>query len=1454
MKLKNLSSVILAAMMAATSVPAASLSAPYNRLSAYAVETAEPEEEAPIAYGLCGENLTWEVFAEEDSLVIDGTGAMTEWENAEDAPWAEYGDRISLIVIRENVESISENAFGATGGRTFYFHGYNCVIPDSETFLPENASIYGYDGSTAQAYAEKYGREFTSEGEYEAPSDENISTDENVPSDEEDSTVIEENRIVAEGMCGENLKWEIDSLEDILIISGYGEMTDWEKPEDAPWFEYSDEFDIVIIRPGVCELSENSLGSNAKIIYLESYNCVIPDSETVIPADAKILGYTGSTAQAYAEKYGREFDTLSGENEEYPLMEGVCTENLKWILWDNGSLAFYGYGDIVAENGVYPWDTVADSIKEVIISTAVKSIDENAFTNCTNLESVLMYTPDCQIADSADVFPSNVLLQVGDGSTAEEYAVKYNLTHVVYNFFTASGEIGDNLTWVLFSGGSLRIYGEGDMIDLGGVNPWAEYEDEITRVQIDEEVTSIDKSAFEGCDNIAEMIVLNPECKFAESEDAIPEDTVIYAAEGSGALMYAQLFGRSFKTLSSEITAPEEEESPIVAEGELGDNLKWNLNKNGDLSIEGTGEMPDCGKGGYPWSEYADQIKGVYFEKEVTSIGSYAFYNCTNLETMYLAPVIGEHAYDGCINVNGYSTYGDLTVNVIGDYAFNNCGYDVYEIDNPDCVIADSEFVFPVNATIWGYAGSTAQAHAEKYGLEFVEIKDNESYEGKCGETLEWNILSDNRLVINGDGIMDSYMGYSNWEEYTELFDTVEYSGELYNYGEYAFYNCKNLKSIELAPVIGAHAFEGCSNITSTITSGEFVLKEIGDYAFYGCDNLGGLIIENPECVIADSPYVFPEDMTIFGVAGSTAQAHAEKYGLEFVEIEYEEVYEGTCGEAINWSFDENTGYLWLRGEGVMNNWASADIVPWAEIADKITNISIDGNIESIGDYAFSGLTNLRSVQTEGTANQIARIGEHAFDGCTSLESTIFYNVEEIQDYAFYGCDSLEHLYLSSENCTVADSPNVFPEGILISGISDDLKAYAEKYNFKYDDCSVLAEGKLDDNYTWTLLNNGSLSIDGTGDMPVLDGESPWSEYADKVKFVFFDIESGSIGDYAFYNFKNLGGVGYAFVDDDFMSIGSHAFENCEKLAYFTAFENITEIGDYAFNGCDSLEVVYIRNPECVIADSEFVFPANTVIHGYAGSTAQAYAEKYGLDFVEIESVEQGFIAYGELGENLTWSLYNDGMLYIDGEGEMLECGEGGYPWSEFSDKITAVNFGKGVTSVGAYAFYNCKNITTIDTTKVIGEHAFDGCINVESVGSYMENAMTVVGDYAFNNCGFSLYTFDDPNCVIADSEFVFPDGATIWGHVGSTAQAHAEKYGLDFAIIEEESVTTTAPDFDSETTTTTTTTTTPNDSESELPQTGFAKAYDYLAFSAGVMALCGIYAMKKSKKKEDEE
>ncbi|MBR5513797.1 MAG: leucine-rich repeat protein, partial [Ruminococcus sp.] len=288
-----------------------------------------------------------------------------------------------------------------------------------------------------------------------------------------------------------------------------------------------------------------------------------------------------------------------------------------------------------------------------------------------------------------------------------------------------------------------------------------------------------------------------------------------------------------------------------------------------------------------------------------------------------------------------------------------------------------------------------------------------------------------------------------------------------------------------------------------------------------------------------------------------------------------------------------------------------------------------------------------------------------------------------------------------------------------------------------------------------------------------------------------------------------------------------------------------------AFDDCVNAQEATVFNSECFIADVDNVFPADTVIWGYKGSTAEAYAEKYNRDFCVMSST----VIEGELGDNLTWTIYDDGTIFIYGEGEMPEYEAGNYPWSDYSDFIKNVELGTEVTSIGAYAFYNCANLESIHLAPVIGEHAYDGCINVCCVSYSSDLAVNEIGDYAFNNCGFFSYVFINPDCVIADSEFVFPADATLWGYEGSTAQAHAEKYGLEFISINDEkepvtTTTTTTTASDSETTTTTTA----NDSESELPQTGFSKAYDYLAFSAGVMALCGFYAMKKSKKKEDEE
>ena len=64
------------------------------------------------------------------------------------------------------------------------------------------------------------------------------------------------------------------------------------------------------------------------------------------------------------------------------------------------------------------------------------------------------------------------------------------------------------------------------------------------------------------------------------------------------------------------------------SEGTCGENLAWTLNDEGVLTVTGTGDMSDNPV--WPVSEIRQAIIGA----GVTSIGSYAFYGCGNLETV----------------------------------------------------------------------------------------------------------------------------------------------------------------------------------------------------------------------------------------------------------------------------------------------------------------------------------------------------------------------------------------------------------------------------------------------------------------------------------------------------------------------------------------------------------------------------------------------------------------------------------------------------------------------------------------------------------------------------------------------------------------------------------------------------------------------------------------------------
>ena len=81
----------------------------------------------------------------------------------------------------------------------------------------------------------------------------------------------------------------------------------------------------MVLYSNLATIGENAFyGTNLDSITIYNSDCEIFENATTIPMKTKIIGHIGSTAQAYADEFGNEFEAIEGETTE--VVEPTCTE------------------------------------------------------------------------------------------------------------------------------------------------------------------------------------------------------------------------------------------------------------------------------------------------------------------------------------------------------------------------------------------------------------------------------------------------------------------------------------------------------------------------------------------------------------------------------------------------------------------------------------------------------------------------------------------------------------------------------------------------------------------------------------------------------------------------------------------------------------------------------------------------------------------------------------------------------------------------------------------------------------------------------------------------------------------------------------------------------------------------------------------------------------------------
>ncbi len=767
-----------------------------------------------IDAGVCGTDLTWILYGDDDTglLQISGAGPMDDFYSYGSTPWYNHEYQITAVELRPGVASIGYGAFANFDRLT------EMSIPEGLTLIESHAfsqcgslTALTLPGSVIEIGSEAFS------GCYGLRNVFYLGTEEtwrwgDVGTDNECLTNAEMHLLLSGGSCGEGLSWILDE-DGTLTISGTGYMPDFSAagPDSlAPWAEYGSRILALELRPGVPNVGEYAFAG-----------CSALRSVTIPNGLTDVRGYAFSDCTSLADVYygGTEqaWESICAATGNDPLYaaavhflqaSGVCGNNLSWVMYEDGVLVISGVGDMYDYDCSYtnptvrftPWDNWISSITEVILRPGAASIGDYAFYHAIGLTSVKIPATVTEIGKYAfsecyslrDVYYDGTLelwhtgVEIGPNNEPLEQAAMHCPL--------ASGVCGDGLTWVLDGSGVLTISGEGSLSQYPG---FTDYAGDVTNVVIGRYATGFSSSVFSGLYALSDVYYAGSmeDWAYAYQSDPYgsdPLDSVAVHFDSNGP--------RDF-----------------IAAGSCGDDLRWTLTCDGVLTVSGCGSF-------YSEPSFLTYAGAV-----------------TNL-------VI-------CRGVEGMTGYTFAGFDMLSDLYYRGSEEDWADAYNPDPYASCD----PLDGVA---------VHFHSPGPRDI------LFSGRCGDYLLWTLTRDGVLTVSGCGSFYSepsfltcaeavtnlvicrgvegvkYLPFSAFSALEEIcvssanpsysdIDGVLFDRDAETLIRYPAGRSEAYEIPEGVSAVGDYAFCGCTGLTGLTVPAS--VANFGEYALSGCSSLASV-------------------------------------------------------------------------------------------------------------------------------------------------------------------------------------------------------------------------------------------------------------------------------------------------------------------------------------------------------------------------------------------------------------------------------------------------------------------------------------------------------------------------------------------------------------------------------------------------------------------------------------